>query len=121
LYGETGRFPLSITSYLNSLYYQARIEKFDQDSLLYKCYLNNKIQNNANSLGSRLKTIMSDLQGNIDIVLSKTSLKAVKCKLELLFKDFWFNSIHDDSKSDYGNKLHNYRRFKKSICERRLS
>jgi hypothetical protein len=45
-------------------------------------------------------------------MFSKSTLNGLKSKFEQLFKDFWHHSIHDDSKSEHGNKLRNYRRFK---------
>ena len=44
--------------------------------------------------------------------MSKLKFTGIKLKLEKLFKEFWHSSIHNDSNTEYGNKLRHYRIYK---------
>lgn len=85
------------------------------DSLLHQCYVTNKLIDKKNSWWNNAKLACLN-EINLDTTpLDPKRLNQILNKLKNIFKDFWHDTIFDDSKSIYGNKLRNYRVFKNTF------
>jgi hypothetical protein len=115
IYGETGRFPMFISSVTLYIKYWHRLAQCDKkDVLLYNAYRYN-IDNNSTwkkgvvkllDLGST--TIERACKTKCNVL---TRMIAEKCKLE--FRNEWRNELFNDSRTgNFGNKLRCLRTFK---------
>ena len=110
LYGETGRVPLAVDMICNSLKYLNRLKDMPRNSILYQCYLANVDITHKNSWWSNISKILKDFGCPSDPQKIRTA--QIKRYLYSNFKDYWHDCLFDDSKSEHGNKLRNYRLYK---------
>ena len=119
LYGETGRFPLYISSIVSYLKYWHRLVNLADQNVL----LNDAVSENVKIRGTWIKGI-DKLLKVIDI--SPQNAKKVKCatlvrmitsKCKLIFENGWKDELFNDiRKRQGGNKLRLYRKYKSNFC-----
>ena len=113
LYGETGRFPLVIQIFTSSIKYLNRMQISVKNPLLSHCCTENLAASLTTSWLNNLKRIIyACFEKSVDV--NNINPQHIKNNLRLKFKQWWRLKLFDDksSKSDYGNKLRNYRTYK---------
>ena len=110
IYGETGRFPLSIDLLCNSLKYYNRLLDMDEGSILHCCLLENMKFKQKDTWITNIKLLCN----NSMVQLGKKHLQInqIRQHLQNMFKDWWKNKLFDDKGKENGNKLRSYRTYK---------
>ena len=112
VYGELGRFPLSVIAKLRSIKFWLKIKK-NTNSPIYSLYLDQCANINNSCWSSRINSIIehlgfSHLLNNFDI--NNNYLPLLKTRVHDQFKQEWSTCLNSMSKLDY------YVKFKSMFC-----
>lgn len=119
IYGDTGRFPILVSTVAQFVKFWHRLAQMDEkNELLHTAYIYNMSENTEYK-----KTIMK-LLDLVKIPITRAKLMSctrlvytVTRKLEECFKIGWHQELYDDSRrGNYGNKLRCYRTYKQVFC-----
>lgn len=113
LYGETGRYPIEFEILSTSLKYFNRITEMNESSLLHQCLLDNTTFKH-NSWLKNIETLTKISLDNSNVTQNKFNPRDINQNLQSKFQNWWHLKLFDDknTKSQYGNKLRNYRTYK---------
>ena len=116
IYGETGRFPLSIEVLCNSLKYYNRLLDMEEGSILHGCLVENMKFKQKDSWISNMKLLCENTLNfnllSINLGKKYLDINNLKQHLQKLFKAWWKDKLFDDRGNENGNKLRSYRTYK---------
>jgi hypothetical protein len=109
LYGESGRYPLVIEMLCNGIKNLQRIVAMPENSLLYQGYIENLNIKHQDSWIMNSKVVGKIVNGTSFPNINVSYLKNI---LIDKFSGYWHNCLFNDSRTEHGNKLRNYRQYK---------
>ena len=113
IYGDTGRYPMSIDAIVLHIKYWYRILQTNTGDLLQEAYIESTKMNNSWLLGVKKILKFSNLSMEKARKMKLSTLcKMVKSRCRIIYIDGWKEELLNDKRHKGGNKLRLYRKFK---------
>jgi hypothetical protein len=117
VYGDTGRFPITLSAAISFTKYWNRVANIDTQSnnLLHCAYMETMQQNAKGSWFLNVKNMLQLISEKLDLYQQNHMVYTSKLKMALkqLYKKGWKEELFCDTrKGNFGNKLRTYRTYK---------